>query len=194
MSVTGNFRRVTPEELAFLQEDPLHILPFFGHSNEEEEAEWDDEDELEAEEAYYAFCDDLKARDVHLWIDKAWDALHFLLNGQAEGGETPLRWAVMGNEELPGKVDVGYGPASFLTAAEVKAISELLEALTEDDLRRNFDLDAMNAAPVYPASDTDREPTWVQESFPWLWQTFESVRRFYQIAAANGEAMLLWLN
>ncbi len=45
-------------------------------------------------------------------LDKAWHGVHYLLTGQADGGELPHSLAVTGGEEFG--PEVGYGPARFL--------------------------------------------------------------------------------
>ena len=58
-------------------------------------------------------------------IDKTWHVIHFLLTGEAWGGELPLANAVLGGTELPG-TDAGYGPFRYLVPPEVQATSQAL--------------------------------------------------------------------
>jgi hypothetical protein len=186
MSITGNYRRIRPEELELLLREPERILPFFGHEPEEEDGEYDEEAETESEERYYAFKDALKEAGREIWIDKGWAGLHYLVNGSALLNSVTLSPHRLGN------VEVGYGTATYLTADEVEDVSRALARLTEEGLRRQFAPDAMNAAKVYPVAPRYFE--WGLESFPWLMKTFTQVRDFFRLAADNGEAMLLWLS
>jgi hypothetical protein len=59
-------------------------------------------------------------------LDKAWHGIHYLLTGLAEGGPEPQSLAVFGGEEFG--PEVGYGPARFLTADQVRHVAETLGA------------------------------------------------------------------
>ena len=81
--------------------------------------------------------------------------------------------------------DLGYGPARFLTPQQVHEVATALEAISKDDLSARFDLKAMMAARIYPCKD-DSELELAQDYF-------EQLLRYYADAAANGNAMLLWV-
>src|SRR5262245_46999099 len=48
------------------------------------------------------------------YLGKAWHALHFILTGTPWDGDEPLCLAVLCGTPI-GEVDVGYGPARYLT-------------------------------------------------------------------------------
>jgi hypothetical protein len=64
-----------------------------------------------------------------LSLDKVWHGVHFLLCGKAEPDADPASQAVLGGEEI-GEDDFGYGPARYLTPAQVAEISAILERNT----------------------------------------------------------------
>src|SRR5262252_6456460 len=86
--------------------------------------------------------------DVQLDVDKAWNGIHFLLTGDANGGELPLGF-ILGGEPL-GDIDVGYGPARAFDADQVRAIAAALTPLTRDVLAPRFDPAQLRAHNVYP--------------------------------------------
>jgi hypothetical protein len=87
--------------------------------------------------------------EMSIDIDKSWHVIHFLLNGAPWDGEWPLVGAVLGGTELSDE-DVGYGPARYLTPAQVREVSEALQLITPDALWARFDADAIRKADLYP--------------------------------------------
>src|SRR5262245_9012884 len=101
MSMRGCYRRVLWGELAPQIKNPAGIVDFLYPNNEPADV----------------------PEDRVLDIDKTWAAIHFLLTGEtpyADEPRTPLGDAVFGGNWL-GDVDVGCGPARYLTPAEVRA-------------------------------------------------------------------------
>jgi len=118
-------------------------------------------------------------------IDKAWHGIHFLLTGEAEGGPEPLSLAVIGGEEFG--PDLGYGPPSFLTPAEVKAIAEALKPLGRTELAARFDPQEMERKEIYP------EVIWTRDgddALDYVIENYEVLRDMYLEAAARGDAII----
>jgi hypothetical protein len=124
----------------------------------------------------------------HLDIDKSWQAIHFLLNNDPWEGHGALFDAVLGGEVL-GDQDVGYGPARFLTPTDVKAVADALAEISAADLLKKFDPSEFNKRDIYP-------PGWTgnQVELQYLGGNYTRLANFFQLAATNGEAMLLYLN
>ena len=165
MSMIGNYRRVTPKELAALQQRPETISTFLYPAN------------IEAVPI-----------DRSLDIDKAWHAIHFLLNGEPWEGDLPLHNAVLGGTPL-GEEDVGYGPARFLTPTEVAEVARALRGITPDELRARFDPQRLAAANIYPSIWDDPD-----DALDYMLINYQSLARFFQQAAQAGDAMLLYIN
>lgn len=121
-------------------------------------------------------------------IDKTWHLIHFLLTGNAWGGEAPLADAVLGGHELP-DTDAGYGPFRYLEPEEVKLTAQALAGITSEALWSRFDAKKAEAAEIYPmpwgGDDGDRE---------YIRQHFEALKQYFAKAAASDSAMLLYLN
>jgi hypothetical protein len=125
--------------------------------------------------------------EVSLDIDKSWHAIHYLLTGAAWGGTGPLANAVLGGLPI-GEEEVGYGPARFIRSIEVAEASQALQGISSEQLWSRFDAKAMREAQIYPdleGGDDDRK---------YVCNYFEDMKKFFAAAAANGDAMILYLN
>lgn len=122
-------------------------------------------------------------------VDKAWHGIHFMLTGQAYGGNGPLALVVMGGEEIGD--DVGYGPARLLTPEQVKSIASALEKLTIEEFQKAFKPAEMTAAEIYPDVIWERDG---QEALDYVLEYFEELVAFYRDAAARGDGVVLWLS
>src|SRR5262249_15422317 len=69
----------------------------------------------------------------YLDIDKTWHIIHFLLNNHAWEGRGPLFGAVLGGTELTDE-DLGYGPARYLTPANVGATAQAIQQVSFNEL------------------------------------------------------------
>jgi hypothetical protein len=86
-------------------------------------------------------------------------------------------------------VDVGYGPPRYLTPDEVRAAYSALSEIDIADLGRRFDVGIYNAEGGYPRMS----PTgWRQENVVSLLEIMSALRDFFQAAASDGDALLLW--
>jgi len=84
-----------------------------------------------------------------LSLQKSWHGLHYVLTGSAEEGAPPLNFLMAGGEPLV-EEDAGYGPARLLANEELRTVDAALDAFTEADFDRNFDLGEMAANQIYP--------------------------------------------
>ena len=166
MSMIGNFRRVTPGELAALQRDASNIIGFV-----------------------YPEDEDPEVSDRELDIDKSWQVIHYLLTGDPWEGEAPLVNAIMGGEVL-GTEDVGYGPPRFITPAEVQAVAFALGTISSEELGARMDVKKLVEEDIYPAIwEEDAE-----DLLDYILHHYQLLVEFYQNAATAGDAMLLYLN
>jgi len=162
MSMIGSYVRLTDAELQSLLNNPENLGPFLypaEHSS-----------------------DDPQRRD----IDKTWQLIHYLLNGDAWTGTGPLAAAVLGGVPLSDE-DFGYGPARYLKPAEVAATDAALRQVSAQELWSRFDVEAVAAAEIYP----DWEGS--EEDCEYISQYFDALKDFFAVAAANRQAMILWI-
>lgn len=116
-------------------------------------------------------------------VDKAWHGIHYLLTGQADGGEEPLSLAVLGGEEIGEE-------ARVLTPEQVSQISAALEPLSDADLASRFDPQAMEKLDIYP------QGIWVRdgrEALDYVLANYHAMREFYAGAAKRHDGAVLWL-
>jgi hypothetical protein len=119
-------------------------------------------------------------------IRKAWQGLHFLLNGDAWQKRGVLGSAIIGGREIGD--DAGYGPARYLTVLQVTRIADEMHALSDANVLARYDAEQMNALGLYPGG-------WeLPEHREWLREAFAQVRNFYIAAGEVGDAMLLFLH
>jgi Domain of unknown function (DUF1877) len=115
-------------------------------------------------------------------VDKAWNGIGFLLNA-AGGGPVDV---VTGGAPLSAD-DLGYGPARFLTPAQVGEGARHLGAMRWEQLAGHFDPARMSAEDIYPEIWGDGH------ALDYLRSNYEGLVRFFSAAAAAGDAVILWL-
>ena len=125
---------------------------------------------------------DLKELDLH----KSWHCLHYLFTGKVEGPDgSPLGDAILGGAEIGGEAtDTGYGPPRALSPAQVKKVAEALDAFPIEEKVKAYDASAADQAGIYVAQHDPQE----------LQHYFAELRSFYDDAAGNGNAVLLWIS
>ena len=155
MSMHGYFVQLSPEQLEALIADPSEVSGFIFSQDDQYE------------------------------IDQSWQGIHFLLTGDAWGGEVPLANVVLGGTEIGD--DVGYGSACYLTADEVSAAATALKDITPDVLRSRYVATELSDNRIYPEI-WDRD-----DAVEFLTSWYESLRDYYMDAAAKRNAMLKYL-
>jgi hypothetical protein len=124
----------------------------------------------------------------HLYLDKAWHGLHYLLTGTAWEGAPPLNFLLAGGQKV-GDIEFGPGPVSVLSAAEVAQAARALSALTDESIRSRFDPPAMMRADIYPAI-WDRPPA-EDDTLGYLMDYLGQLRRFLSSTAAAGQGLVV---
>jgi hypothetical protein len=161
MSMIGNFLQVTPDDLAALIKDPEGIEEFIYPEDEE--------------------------RENGIDVDKAWHGIHFLLTGDAWAGEAPLANVVLGGTEIGD--DVGYGPARYITAEQVRVIAEAIGPITPQQLVERYNASALISNQIYPEVWVDGDA-----DVEYLRSWYGTLRNYYLDAALKGNAMLKYIN
>ena len=162
MSMIGNFLQLSSDQLAALIADPASVEAFIYPEDEE--------------------------REDGIDIDKAWHGIHYLLTGNASGGEPPLADVIFGGTEIGD--DFGYGPARYLTADEVKAAATALKDITPEVLRSKYVASELSENEIYPETWNDPDGDAVEYLATW----YQTLRDYYIDAAAKNNAMLIYLD
>jgi hypothetical protein len=127
-----------------------------------------------------------KKKTTGISLEKAWHGIHFLLTGQAEGGEPPLAWAVPGHREIPDRQKLmGQGPARLLTPEEVQQVSAALSKVKQKQLGLRYDVKAMERARLYAVRG--------EIEFEYFWAYLMVLKAYYAQAAKLRKGMLSYL-
>lgn len=120
------------DRLGAVDFDPTRLSKEDRHLFEEQKAKLDTAHKKHARATWHQFS-----------VDKAWQAIHFLLTGQIEGGSPPLALAVFVGFELADKKNYTAGrPFRILSPEQVREIDEALAGIIPerdvflDNLRR----------------------------------------------------------
>ncbi|WP_225828768.1 YfbM family protein [Streptomyces naphthomycinicus] len=166
MSMNGEYLRVTPEELTRALKDPEWALDLAEETQDAQEG---------AETA--------PAADRHFTTHQTWNLLDFLLKRSAFPVDI-----VHGEEPFAEADDWGYGPPRYVTADRVRLAADTLTQMTYDQLIQGIDHFELAAAEIYP--QIWDSPT----SLDWARDLFIPLTEFFQAAASDGHAMVLWLD
>lgn len=126
-------------------------------------------------------------------IDKTWDVLSYLLTGCAlediGDAEPPFSWVIFGAHVLDAAMDLGYGPANYVTAEQVQLINKALADITVKNLEAKYDADQINASGIYPNAWGSTE-----DEMDYIGDNFEALKAFYNTAAVEGQAVICYLS
>lgn len=108
-------------------------------------------------------------------LDKAWHGIHFLLTGEVWTGAFPKGFLIAGGRDMGSSESV----RSF-TAAETRQISNEIEAVSADDLRKSYVPQRFVQNDIYPALE------WQDEDFEgYLLPYFQDLKAFLKMCAEN---------
>ena len=88
-----------------------------------------------------------------------------------------------------GDIDVGYGPARVLSAAETRAAHEALTQISDDDLRGRFDPGDMTSKEIYPEI-WDRPPE-EDDTLSYLLGHVSTLREFLAQAVEHRQGLVV---
>lgn len=120
-------------------------------------------------------------------LHKSWHGIHWLVCQDPGQGPLPLKHTLFGEQEIG--EDLGYGPARLNEPSEVLAIEKALMALSDAELIRRYDPQKMDELEIYPGGFTE-DSSWRSD----LKRDCNRLRKFYQDAAQEGDAVLTWLD
>ena len=139
-----------------------------------------------AAESFF-FADECEEHEHKLIeFDKAWQALHFMLTGQAYGAGHPLGIIA---DETPFVSTGALGSFSFsvITPARLRTFADALAAIDDAELAARYDPQAMVDAEVYQAEDFLDEGS---DALDYIMQGVPALRTFAAGCAAAGDGAL----
>ena len=123
-------------------------------------------------------------------IDKTWDGIVFLLTGQPLSQTAhPLVRVLFSGQLVDEEQDLGYGPAHYLTPAEVAELQPLLAAIGVAELKQRFDPARMSELGTYPNIWDEGD-----DAFDYVADGFATVQELYAEAARRGEGMITFIS
>ncbi len=121
-------------------------------------------------------------------LDKAWQGIHYCLNKTDYDAQPPMDFITVGGD-LVGDIEVGYGPARAFKSAVVNEIDERLNLVSIEQLKRNYDPQAMEKLDIYPN-------IWVREQddgFEYIADYFKTLKRFTAHCRQHNLGMMVYL-
>jgi|SRR5579864_5766069 len=162
MAMIGNLRPATDAEIARLLAHPEEITRFLYGSD--------------------------APRNDRVVLNKAWHAIHFVLNGSRLGGDAPLNFLVDRGTPV-GDVDVGYGPARVLTSDQVRELALALSGIGPELVADRVDLERFDQEAIYPGN-------WRRNGFDaeYVAARYRDMRELIASAAERGHGLILYIN
>jgi hypothetical protein len=125
-------------------------------------------------------------------LDKAWNALHYLLTGSARDGEGPLAFLLKGGTKV-GDEDLGHGPARVFQPHEVAAIADALADVSQIKLMPRFDLKKFALLDLYPGRWSEVN---VRSDYDlgYYFGPLEQLKSVTRRAKLEGLGMIVWIS
>lgn len=157
MSMIANLKTITPEKLNELLQDGSGLTKIL-------------------------FNDE----SSHYDGDKAWHAIHFMMN-LAVWEFSSLAGGLFLGGKLLSEEDVGYGPARYFDEEEVQELVAELEHMDSDTLMANYNEMLMLGDEIYPSfSDTREDREYISERF-------DAAKIFCQEAADSRQCLISYM-
>ena len=122
-------------------------------------------------------------------IDKAWQGIHYCLNGTPIEAEPPMDFLTTGGRVI-GDVDVGYGPARGYYSDEVFEIYDRIIPMYREQLRTHYDPKKMHELDIYP----DIWEGDAEAGFDYIAENFGRLKQFVSYCVDNELGMLIYLS
>lgn len=124
-------------------------------------------------------------------VDKAWEAIFFVLTGygseEIDEVSPPMAWLLESESVVDENRDMGYGPANYIKPSQVKLLNAELEKVSVDDFKDRFDGEQMDEAGIYPE-------IWQEDdALDYACENFMSLKEFYASAAAENKAVITFI-
>jgi hypothetical protein len=123
-------------------------------------------------------------QDMHLDLHKSWHGIHYLLTKQLWESGNEFDLVIIGGIEIGN--DINYGPARIHSPNAVKKIASLLNKVSEDTLKTNYDPMRMDKLGIYPN-------IWVRDGKQGLSElliAFRKLKDFFNSCATRSNAVI----
>jgi hypothetical protein len=124
-------------------------------------------------------------------IDKAWQAVHFLLCGVSVDGELPLGNVVpMRDENALGIEGEDFYGAFILSPRQTREVHEAIKNTGEEELRLKYNFARFVENAIYPVVEDED----ANDFFDYICEHFKAIREFYESAAGNGQGIIFYIS
>jgi len=122
-------------------------------------------------------------------IDKSWGGLKFMLSKIETSNPLKLSMLISSEQEIEGidELTSDLYDVNFLTKEQVRELTTLLNKLTENNLKNNFDFKTMNENDVY-GNPFDKT------YFSYFAEYFEHLKKFYHTATKERKAVITFIS
>lgn len=121
-------------------------------------------------------------------IDKAWQAIHYILTNDPWEGNPPESLVILDGIEIGD--DMGYGPGNYITPSQVKTSAELLKKLDVLKIKSEYDPDTYEELGIYPSIWQEEK----MEALEYVLSFLEPLTQFYTRAAKENLAIIKYIN
>ena len=121
-------------------------------------------------------------------IDKAWEAIHFLLCGVSFDGNPPFGYVVPMREE--NALDTEFDNGAFaITHQQVQEAYNCIKDIGEQELRAKFNIKSFVENEIYPGVVDDDENSF----FEYFNEKFKLIQDFYKKAFENNSGIVFYV-
>jgi len=125
-----------------------------------------------------------KKQRPSLAIEKSWQAIHFVLNGDPWKGSGAVFNAVLGGSEVG--EEMGYGRPRYVNPFQVVQTSTALDRMTDDEFKKKAQAANFAGKGIYVYGDRLSA-----DDLEELLYYFRQIRAFFRSAADKGQGILL---
>lgn len=139
------------------------------------------------------YSDDAPEDPKLLDIDKSWEGIFYMLTGKGiadiENMDSPLAGILFSEKVIDEDQDMGYGPANYIDAAEVKMLHKALQDISAEEFRKRYQPEVMNDRGIYPTGWAAGE-----EDAAYLVDHFVRMKDFYEKAANENNCVINFIS
>jgi uncharacterized protein DUF1877 len=137
--------------------------------------------------------------DRSCYLDKAWDAIHYILTGtkmdgylwtgtRRDNNQDPLSMVIYSDQFFDEQQILSIAPASYLTPDQVHDITARILELDSSGVRARYNPSHMQELGIYPGFWSDNP-----NLFEYVDDSFKRLKEFYADAASKGHAVASYL-
>lgn len=124
-------------------------------------------------------------------VDQSWQAIHYLLCKDIDGGEPPNGYVVPIRDENELKYEFDFG-AFYITAKQVKEASDYLSSLDDNTLMKMYDFKLMKEKGIYPLSGNENANE-AGEFYEYVYSYLLKLKKYFELMAEKEYAIIFYV-